>query len=255
MHTEPSRALVLCLMLLSFIVIPVQVQELATALASVSTYRRPHKQANDDDQHVIVCGNIHNRLKVERFLAEFYHPTRTLTRDSEIKVMLLCPMEPTEDIKDLLLKEAFSSRVSYLVGSALSIDDLKRAGAHLAKAVFFLCNSAVNEDGAALDDAANILRSLNIVNYNNQIECYAQIIRSNDCEILRDSNVDVVLCLDEFRLTMQARNAVCPGTSINLLYILFQCLLSPSFRYISFQLDPPTPPSVPTHILQLIYSP
>ena len=51
----------------------------------------------------------------------------------------------------------------------------------------------------------------NFINYNNAIECYAQIIRRTDGEILRDAKVDVVLCMDEFRTTMQARNAVCPG--------------------------------------------
>jgi hypothetical protein len=93
----------------------------------------------------------------------------------------------------------------------LSIDDLKKAGAHFASAVFFLSNAALNEEGATLDDAANILRMLNIMNYNSELECYAQVIRSGDGEILRQSKVDVVICLDEFRSKVQARNAVCPG--------------------------------------------
>jgi hypothetical protein len=211
--TAMSRAMVLVLMLGAFVVIPMQVQELTEALAKTSIYRQPHKRVNEDDKHVIVCGNVNNRLKVERFLSEFYHPTRALTRDTDIKIVLLSPMEPNEDIKSLLFKDAFISRVSYLVGSALSIDDLKKAGARYATAVFFLSNSAVDDEGAALDDAANILRSLNFINYNSRIECYAQIIRSADGEILRDSKVVVILCLDEFRSTMQARNAVCPGIS------------------------------------------
>ena len=55
------------------------------------------------------------------------------------------------------------------------------------------CLPAVNEEGAALDDAANILRSLNFINYNNNIECYAQVIRRTDGEILRDAKVLMML--------------------------------------------------------------
>ena len=84
--TEMSRAMVLLLMMGSFVIIPMQVQDLTDALAKVSIYRQPHKRVNDDDQHVIVCGNVNNRLKVERFLSEFYHPTRALNRDTDIKV-------------------------------------------------------------------------------------------------------------------------------------------------------------------------
>ena len=136
--TDPSRALVLCLMLFSFIIIPMQVQAVATALASVSVYRRQYVRGSEDEQHVIICGNINNRDKVERILTEFYHPSRSLTRDGEIKMLLLSPMEPKEDIRDLLM--TFNDRVTYLVGSALSLDDLKKAGARYAKAVLILCN-------------------------------------------------------------------------------------------------------------------
>ena len=93
--------------------------------------------------------------------------------------------------------------MSYLVGSALSIDDLCKAGAQYASAIFVFCNPVTHEDNASLDDAANVLRALSVTNFNPGIELFVQIIRSEDREMLRNSNVDVVLCLDEFRTAMQ----------------------------------------------------
>jgi hypothetical protein len=38
-----------------------------------------------------------------------------------------------------------------------------------------------------------------------------QVMRPEDRDILRECDIDVVLCLDEFRTTLQSRNSVCFG--------------------------------------------
>ena len=113
----------------------------------------------------------------------------------------------------MLSSVELGSLVTYLAGSALSSEDLKRADAQSALAVFFLSNAIVNEEGAVLDDAANVLRVLSVTNFNSQLKTYAQIITRKDRNVLKNSQVDVVICLDEYRTSIQARNAVCPGIS------------------------------------------
>ena len=210
--TELSRFVIMIIIILSVIVMPIQVEKLGRAIRATSLYRRPYKPPKGQS-HIILCGCVNQRDKVERFLMEFYHPSKIFIRDVGIHVLLLAPTEPSEDIKDTLAAPQFSSLVSYLVGSSLTTDDLKRAGAMDALGVFFLCNAADSEEAAALSDTATVLRVLSVINFNPKVSCFAQIIKKKDKEILRNSHVDVILCLDEFRTAIQARNAVCPGIS------------------------------------------
>jgi len=55
------------------------------------------------------------------------------------------------------------------------------------------------------------------------LECFVQVIKAEDRDILKDSDVDVVVCLDEFKTIVQGRNAICPGfsTLIELLFMSF----------------------------------
>jgi Calcium-activated BK potassium channel alpha subunit/TrkA-N domain/Ion channel len=225
--TELSRLVVCGLIIVSLVLIPMQVNQLAVSLAAISPFRRKFRKPGDAS-HVILCGHVNDRGKVERFLKEFYHPTKIYVRDQDIKVLLLCPAEPCEDIKAMMQSVDFGNLVSYLVGSALSMDDLKKAGVHYAKAVFFMCNPYVDRDEAKLEDAANILRALSMTNFNPSLECYVQLLTKGDRDVMKNWNVDVVLCLDEYRTAMQARNATCPGlsTMIENLFITFGNLAS-----------------------------
>ena len=56
------------------------------------------------------------------------------------------------------------------------------------------------------------MRLLSINNFKPQARCFAQIVTTEERDVLRDVNVEVVLCVDEFRSAVMARNAICPGT-------------------------------------------
>jgi hypothetical protein len=210
--TDLSRLVIMWVIILSLIIIPVQVERLGRIIKATSQYRQPYEKSRTES-HIILCGNVNERDKVERFLTEFFHPDKVFTRNFDLRVLLLSPSEPVEDIKDMLASPELGRVVTYVVGSALSSDDLKRAHAHTAEAMFFLCDAVVNEETAVLNDAATVLRVLSVKNYNPHIDCYAQIVKRTDRDILRNAEVDVILSLDEFRTTVQARNAVCPGMS------------------------------------------
>lgn len=57
------------------------------------------------------------------------------------------------------------------------------------------------------------MRALSVTNFNTSISCLVQVLRPEDRKILYDSQIDVVLCLDEFKTALQARNSLCPGFS------------------------------------------
>ena len=218
---EVSRVVVIVIICTSLLVIPIQVQKLAVLVQATSRFRQPLKRSKKES-HVIICGNITDRAKLERFLKEFYHPSRVYTRD-QLHTVIISSGEPTDDIRDLLFSVDFQSHLTYISGSALNVDDLNKADLLRAKAVFFFGNSAVDENSAILEDSANVLRVLSITNLNPKIECFVEMMKSGDRQILKNSLVDVILCYDEYRTSLQARNALCPGiaTLIDNLFTTF----------------------------------
>ena len=104
----------------------------------------------------------------------------------------------------------FDGRISYLIGSSCPLRTYRKR-ADLASAMFFFYNAETPEENATLDDAATVLRTLSVSNFNHSLELFVQVLKPEDRDILKDSEVDVVLCLDEYKTCLQARNAICPG--------------------------------------------
>ena len=212
--SEEARAVVIFIIFTTMTVIPVQVNTLTTLLSMTSQYRQAFNKQNDI--HVVVCGYVQDYRRLKIMLKELLHPDRSNnagTGDDDLHVVVLSPLEPSEDIKSLLLLNQFDGRVSYLVGSALSVTDLQRVRVNDAAGIFFLCNPEIHESISKLDDAANVLRTLSVGNFNSRIGCYVEILKSEDREVLRDMDLDFVLCLDELKTAVQARNCMVPGLS------------------------------------------
>jgi hypothetical protein len=210
--TTASKGLIIFSILFSVIMIPPQINDLLTIISSKSNYKHPYRPKRNEN-HIILCGHVNNKSKLEQFFKEFFHPDRMFTAGPEYHVVILCPNEPTEAIKDLFISSMLDSRVTYVIGSALSVEDLKRVRADIASGMFFICNTAGSLEGAIIEDAATVMRMLSVSNFNPDVECYVQVIRPEDRTILKDSDVEFILCLDEFKTTLQARNSICPGFS------------------------------------------
>ena len=210
--TLAAKGVVIALIITTLIIIPMRLSELQSLLSLTSPYSAPYIPQNNEN-HVIVCGHTSDKKKLERFLKEFFHPDRSTTAGQEFHAVILSQEQPSADIRSVLLSQGLESKCSCVVGSALSIADLRRVKAETAVAIFFLCNSDADEQIAPIQDSANIIRALSVCNFNNQLDCFVQVLRPEDRTILKDSDVDVILCLDEFKTALQARNAVCPGFS------------------------------------------
>ena len=125
----------------------------------------------------------------------------------------MTPNEPHEDVIDLMNSPLFESRLSYIIGSALDEKDLLNARADVAKAIFFISDSQADYDTSTCEDAATVLRTLSIINFNPDLECFVEVLNEHDKRTLEDCHADVVLCLDDYKFTLQARNSICMGLS------------------------------------------
>lgn len=126
-------------------------------------------------------------------------------------LVVLGPMEPSPDLVDLITSPLFEGRLFYIVGSALNMQDLLKARADTAAAVMFQSNPQLDTVGTVLDDVATVLRTMSVINFNPNLKCLVQVLQSSDRNLLKDSNADIVLCMDDYKTTLQARNAMCPG--------------------------------------------
>jgi len=210
--TMYSRIVVLVFIVASLVIIPMQVNKLQVLISMRSPYRNPYK-AIVNENHVILCGHVNDKGKLEQFFKEFFHPDRAFSSAPEFHAVVLSPLEPTEDVRNLILSPMLDSRVTFVIGSALVMEDLKKVRADIASGMFFLCNTEVPSSAAALEDAATVMRALSVSNFNPDLDCLVQVLKPEDRTILKDSDVDVILCLDEFKTALQARNAICPGFS------------------------------------------
>ena len=43
-----------------------------------------------------------------------------------------------------------------------------------------------------------------VSSFNPELECLVQVLKREDRELLKDSDVDVILCMDEFKTALQA---------------------------------------------------
>jgi len=207
-----SRGVVLLFIITSAVVIPMQLKQLTHLLSSSSIFRSSYDVQNSEE-HVVLCGHVNNRSKLEKFFLEFFHPDRKMPSSPHFHVVLLCPEDPSEEVRSLLVSPKFDSRASYLIGSALSVEDLQRARVDVASAVFFLCNIEAKEEAALCDGTTIVLRTLAVSDFNPDTQLLVEVVHSKDSDILKNNDVDVVLCVDEFKTVMLARNAVCPGLS------------------------------------------
>lgn len=210
--TTLSRTVVILMIVIAAILIPIQVKELTQLLSSNSLFREAYKPQPLED-HVVLFGHVNDRRKLERFCKEFFHNDRVSPGTPQFHLVILSPEEPTEEVRSVLVSPNYDTRVTYLIGTPLSIEDLQRAQVRSASAVFFLSNIEAKEEESQADGTATVLRTLAVSDYGPNIQCLIEVINKRDSDILKGSDVDIVLCVDEFKTLVLARNARCPGLS------------------------------------------
>ena len=167
--SDTSKVFVIIFVVAFFLVIPMSISKLQQLLSLQSAFRKPYVQQNGEN-HVVVCGHVNDANKLQRFFSEFFHQDRIT--EEEFHAVVLCPHEPNEEVRALLQSELLVSRCTYVIGTAMASEDLKRVQAESARCIFFLCNSEISGDGkeaTETEDAATVLRALSVSNYNSDL--------------------------------------------------------------------------------------
>ena len=212
LRNDYSKAAIIFFIIASVVLIPMRLSELQMLLSLTNPYAKPYR-SQTNDSHVIVTGHTSDKKKMENFLKEFFHPDRTEKDGEEFHAVILASVPPSEDIRALLGSGSLESKVTWVLGSPLSVTDLKKVKADTASAIFFLINADIHDRQSRSEDATNVLSALSVNNFNSSLTSFVQVLRPENGDILHDSDVDMILCLDEYKTAVQARNAICPGFS------------------------------------------
>ncbi|KAJ3368972.1 hypothetical protein GGF31_005933 [Allomyces arbusculus] len=200
-----TRALLLCIMIAGAFYIPTNLSELLTMVRSRSKFNKPHL-STASQSHVLVTGTFDGHSILE-FLREFFcpdHGPSTVTT----RVVMLNPNEPSEELVAVLHDPAYTSRVTYVLGTPTSFRSLDRAAARSAKAVFVL--TAKDSSAAMAEDAETVMRALAIKKYHPALRVFVEsMLPENQAQF--HYLADQILCIEELTMGILAQAVRVPG--------------------------------------------
>ena len=160
---------------------------------------------------IVVCGHV-TPHSAKSFLKELLHPDR---HDRLTHVLFLHPEIPSDELRSVL--KSYYTRVKFYKGSPLSSKDLKQCKVNKAKAVVILVDK--ESPDPIEEDRANLLRTVAIKRACKNIKppkCILQLHNPRSQDLLQcvpnwSPNRDVVLCLNELKLSILAMTCLTPG--------------------------------------------
>ncbi|ETV86365.1 hypothetical protein, variant 2 [Aphanomyces astaci] len=103
------------------------------------------------------------------------------------------------------------NKVMYIKGSILNDEDLHRVAVDTAQAAFLLADK--NSNDSVAEDANTVLRSLVLENYNPDLQIFMQVISPSYTDFITHNDLHHILCIDQHKLSLLAKNCLCPGLS------------------------------------------
>ncbi|KAI6209861.1 Calcium-activated BK potassium channel alpha subunit [Aphelenchoides besseyi] len=203
-----SRLYVIILIITGICVLPKKIEALT------QTWIEREKAGFDQTQgfslnsrHIVVTIPHLDSNFVNDFLNEFY----AHKKHQGLMIVLLCPMDLTVEMRNLLRIPLWSDRVIFVRGTALRDEDLDRVNLMTASACFIL--SARNMAGIRKkeSDQQTILRSWAVKDYAPEVPQYVQVFRAETK--MHIEHAELVICEDEFKYSLLANNCICPGIS------------------------------------------
>lgn len=223
----PGKFLVSFMIAVTFVIISKQTNKLLLLMSLQSRYAR-HRYFRTASPHVIVCGNIASN-SARDFLQEFFHPDHG---QANAKLLILSPHTPDASMEYLLAHSAYEANTMYLEGSAMNENDLIRCEASHCEYVFVLANKFCTDPTA--EDAATSLRAISIKKHvaqnahNRNIPVMLQLIRPENKHNFTSSvygrkEMSQIICMDEIKLHLLAKSALCPGFSTMVSNLIKSC--------------------------------
>lgn len=181
-------------------------------------------------KHVIICGDL-SSTPLHILFDELFHEDHDC---ESLDAVILQPNAPNMEALQLLQDPIRSLRLTYLEGTPLRAKDLSRAGAEHASAILLITNKFARqpdeEDAKLILQLFAVRRYLALSPVAVKPFCISQLIKAeNKRHVDGDMTPDeVVICLNEVKMGILAKNCLFPGTqkcSPSLSFGAFWCMM------------------------------
>ncbi|KAL1772872.1 potassium channel subfamily U member 1 [Sigmodon hispidus] len=206
--TSLGRVFIVFFTLGSLILFANCIPEMVELFVNRRKYTKPY-EAVKGKKFIVVCGNI-TVDSVTAFLRNFL---RHRSGEINTEIVILGEAPPCLELETLL--KCHLSYTTFVCGSALKFEDLKRVAVEYAEACLILANSLCSDLYA--EDSSNIMRVLSIKNYCSQTRVIIQILQSHNKVFLskiptwNSSAGDNIICFAELKLGFIAQGCLVPG--------------------------------------------
>uniref|UniRef100_A0A8C8TF88 Potassium channel subfamily U member 1 n=1 Tax=Peromyscus maniculatus bairdii TaxID=230844 RepID=A0A8C8TF88_PERMB len=206
--TSLGRTFIVFFTLGSLILFANYIPEMVELFTNRRKYTKPY-EAIKGKKFIVVCGNI-TIDSVTAFLRNFL---RHRSGEINTEIVFLGEEPPSLELETLF--KCNLSFTTFVCGSALKFEDLKRVSVESAEACLILANSLCSDLHA--EDISNIMRVLSIKNYNSHTRVIIQILQSHNKAFLSKiptwncSAGDNIICFAELKLGFIAQGCLVPG--------------------------------------------
>ncbi|KAL1920915.1 uncharacterized protein VTP21DRAFT_11550 [Calcarisporiella thermophila] len=170
--------------------------------------------ARGRNPYVIVCGAFNDLQSVVDVLKGFLHSEYTV---NDLRVVFMLRNKPSKEIKSLAETPLYRSRVTFLHGSALDENDLRRANAKYAQAIFIIADT--NAQNPVEEDEHNTLRTW-AFHVHSSAPIYTYNLRPSTEAFQKMARE--VLCVEEYKQVLLAYNCLYRGSATLLVNLLYQ---------------------------------
>ncbi|XP_063132049.1 potassium channel subfamily U member 1 isoform X3 [Rattus norvegicus] len=206
--TSLGRIFIVFFTLGSLILFANYIPEMVELFSTRKKYNKPY-EAVKGKKFIVVCGNI-TIDSVTAFLRNFLHRK---AGEINIEIVFLGEAPPSVELETLL--KCHTSCTTFVCGTALKFEDLKRVAVENAEACLILANPFCSD--LHDEDNSNIMRVLSIKNYYPQTRVIIQMLQSQNKVFLSRipnwnwSAGDNIICFAELKLGFIAQGCLVPG--------------------------------------------
>jgi potassium large conductance calcium-activated channel subfamily M alpha protein 1 len=170
-----------------------------------------------DERHIVLLGYF-SAQALQTFLEELYHSDHGC---NNFITVILRPDPPSSEILLLIRQSQYISKCVYIQGNPLEEESLKRARAHAAICVIIITKKVYNE--LAVEEDYTIMQwILSIKSFckktkSRQVRVCIQVNSPVSKRMFKfisnykQSCIDQVICTEELKLKLIAKNCTCPG--------------------------------------------
>ncbi|XP_047710780.1 potassium channel subfamily U member 1 isoform X3 [Prionailurus viverrinus] len=206
--TSLGRTFIMFFTLGSLILFANYVPEMVEIFANKRKYTSPYEVVKGK-KFIVVCGNI-TVDSVTAFLRNFL---RHKSGQINIEIVFLGEVPPSLELETLF--KCYMAYTTFVSGSALKWEDLRRVAVESAEACLIIANPLCSDSHA--EDTSNIMRVLSIKNYNPNTRVIIQILQSHNKVFLPKipswncTTGDNIICFAELKLGFMAQGCLVPG--------------------------------------------